>query len=88
MQNRPTSDRIQKNLIPITLTKRLVGIVLIAVGISSFRVAELTGHSERSIRALKKAIREEEIEDLMKIKRGGGRKSKTADVEKEILAEL
>ena len=74
--------------LPITLAKRLVSMVLLAADVPVSRVTELTGLCDRSTRALKKSMREEAVADLLKLKQGSGKKSKTADVESEIVAEL
>lgn len=75
--------------VPLTLAKRAVSMLLLAVGIPNSRVTELTGLCERSVRSLKQAMMEEENPaDLLKIKDGSGRKSKLADIEAEILKEL
>ena len=74
--------------LPITLAKRLVSMVLLAADVPVSRVTELTGLCDRSTRTLKKSMREEAVVDLLKLKQGSGKKSKTADVESEIVAEL
>ena len=75
--------------VPLTLAKRAVSMLLLAVGVPNARVTELTGLCERSVRSLKQAMMEEENPaDLLKIKDGSGRKSKLADIETEILKEL
>ena len=71
-----------------TLAKRLVAILLLAIGISVVDVAELVGISERSLWTLKKKMREAPVAKLMVWKSGNGRKGKTADIESQILAEL
>ena len=74
--------------LPVTLAKRAVSMILIAAGIPDCRVTELTGLCNRSVRALRKALREEEPVQLLSIKRGSGRKSRTVDVESQIFEEL
>ena len=73
---------------PVTLAKRAAAMILIAVGASDERVTELTGLCDRSVRALRKALREGDPGQLLSIKRGSGRKSRTADVETQIFEEL
>lgn len=74
--------------LPVTLAKRLVAIVLLAVGIPVPRVTELTGLCDRSTRGLLKSMREEDVEKLLSIKSGSGKKSKTFEFEAEILKEI
>ena len=75
-------------LLPLTLAKRLVAMVLLAADVPVERVTELTGLCDRSTRGLRKAMVEEEVESLLTIKRGSGKKSKTFGLEMEILQEL
>lgn len=70
-----------------TLAKRILSIVLISAGLENSRVTELTGYCDRSVRGLRKDLAGGDISRLLTVG-GGGRKSKTADVEDEILAEL
>lgn len=74
--------------LPVTLAKRLVAIILLAAGVPTKRVTELTGLCDRSTRGLLKSMREEDIENLMVIKRGSGKRSKLSGFESEILEEL
>ncbi len=73
---------------PTTLAKRIVGIILIAVGLPVTRIVEITNLTERSIRSYGKIIREGNTNNLLQLKEGRGRKAKTANVETEILEEL
>lgn len=74
--------------LPVTLAKRLVAMILLAAGVSTKRVTELSGLCDRSTRGLLKSMREEDIENLLVIKKGSGQKSKISGVETEILKEL
>ena len=74
--------------IPITIAKRLVGMILITVGVSNSEITELTVLCDKSVRTLRKSMKEENIEDLLKIKEGSGRKSKTNGIEKQIIEEI
>ena len=74
--------------LPVTLAKRLVAIVLLAAGIPVPRVTELTGLCDRSTRGLLKSMQEEDVDKLLSIKRGSGKKSKTFEFEAEILKEI
>ncbi len=73
---------------PVTLAKRLVAIILLAIGMPAMDAVELTGLCEKSMWTLKKQLREHPVSELMVIKSGGGRKGKTAGIEKQILDEL
>lgn len=74
--------------IPMTLAKRVVAIVLLSAGVPTSYVMELTDLCERSTRGLLKSMQEENIERLLSIKSGSGRKSKTSGIETEIVAEI
>lgn len=74
--------------LPVTLAKRLVAVILLAVGMPVRDAVKLTGVCEKSMWTLKKQLREQSVRELMVIKSGSGRKGKTADVEKQILSEL
>ncbi len=75
-------------LLPTTLAKRLVAIILLAIGMPVKEVMALTSQCERTMWTLKKNMKEMSVSELMKIKSGSGRKSKSADVEGEIVAEI
>lgn len=76
-----------KLFMPETLVKRVLSIVLISAGLENSRVTELTGYCDRSVRGLRKEMAGGDISGLLTVG-GGGRKSKTANIENEILAEL
>lgn len=71
-----------------TLAKRLVALILLAIGIPVVNAVELAGLSERSLWTLKKNMKESPVAELMVLKCGSGRKRKTAGIEDQILAEL
>ena len=73
---------------PEILAKRVVGIVLIAIGIPNGRITELTGMSNSSIWRVKKGIRSGNMDDVFAIGRGGGRPGKAKGFEREIIEEL
>ena len=73
---------------PITLAKRVVGMILIAAGTPIPRVVELTGLTDRSVKSFGRTMRDGDISSLLALKEGRGRKRKTAEVEELILAEL
>ena len=50
-------------------------------------INRLTGYGESTIRKLKSDMRKKSLSEILTI-RGGGRKAKSADVEKEILDEI
>ncbi len=75
-------------LMPMTLAKRVVSILLIVAGLPISRITEMTGLTERSVRSYGKAIREGNTSSLLALKEGRGRKGKAADVEEQILAEV
>ena len=72
---------------PVTLSKRLVSIIMLAVGMERSQVAELTGFCDKTVKMVQTKLNNGEIKDLLKVG-GGGRKSKTADVEEEIIDEI
>jgi len=72
----------------VTLSKRLVAVILLAIEMPVRDAVELTGLCEKRMWTLKKQLREQPVSDLMVIKSGSGRKGKTAGIEKQILAEL
>ena len=70
-----------------TLARRVMSMVLIAVGLSDSRVAELTGLCDKSVATLKKGIEDGSLDSMFHIS-GGGRKGKLADVESSIVEEI
>lgn len=74
--------------LPPTLAKRVVAIILLAAGIPVPRVTELSGLCDRSTRGLVKFLREKDATELLAIKRGFGKNSKTAGLEDEIIVEI
>lgn len=74
--------------LPATLAKRLVAILLLAIGIPVKNAVELTGLCEKSMWTLKKRIREASVRELMAIKSGSGRKAKSDGLGEQILSEL
>jgi transposase len=71
-----------------TLAKRVLGLILIAVGVPNDRISELIGISDRSIWYLKKAVSAGEIDNLFTTGRGGGRPGKAKGIESAIAEEL
>ena len=77
-----------KIFMPETLAKRIVSIVLIAVGIPNPNITERTGLSDRTIWTLKKAIKNGNIGDLFVVRHRSGRPGKAKGFEHEITLEL
>lgn len=71
-----------------TLAKRVVSMILIAVGIPNKQITEITGLSDRSIWTLKKAINSGYIDGIFVVRRGSGRVGKTKGFESAIIEEL
>ena len=61
--------------LPATLAKRLVAILLLAIGIPFKNAVVLTSLCEKSMWTLKKEVRETYVRELMVIKSGNGRKA-------------
>ena len=77
-----------RNVMTETPAKRIVGIVLIVVGVPHDRVTELTGLCDRSVRELRKKIKEGNADDSLFHVGGGGRKGKLKDMEKFIIEKI
>jgi len=77
-----------KMFMPETLAKRVVGIVLIAIGTPNERITDLTGISERSIWRAKQAMNGGNINDAFTLCRGSGRPGNAKGFEDEIIEEL
>ncbi len=74
--------------LPVTLVKRLVAIIRLAIGMPVKSAMEMTDLCEKSMWTLKKQLREQPVSDLMVIKSGSERKEKSAGIKKQILAGL
>jgi transposase len=70
-----------------TLAKRLVSMVLLSVEVPEERVTELTEVCNRSVRGLKKDLKNGKIEELFTVG-GGGRKAILKDVEIAVIGEI
>jgi len=70
-----------------TIAKRIVSVVLIAVGVPNAHITELTGLCDKSVRTLKKAVATGETDILFHVG-GGGRKNKLEDLEDTIIKEI
>ena len=72
---------------PETLAKRIICIVLLAVGIASGEVADITGFCEKTVKSINKKMNADNFDSLFSIS-GGGRKSKLTNIEKAIVEEV
>jgi transposase len=77
-----------RNVMTETLAKRIVSMVLIVVGISNERVTELTGLCNRSVRELRKKIKDGNADDSLFHVGGGGCKGKLKDIENLIIEKI
>jgi len=73
---------------PETLARRVVGVVLIAIGVANDRINEATGLSDRSIWRLKNTINSGNMDELFATGYGIGRPGKAKGLEREITEEL
>jgi transposase len=74
-------------LVPQTLAKRIASMALLAAGTPNARVTELTGLCDRSVRSLRKSLETGANETLFHVG-GGGRQSKLASYEADIIEEI
>ena len=77
-----------KIFLPETLVKRLVAIILLAIGVPVKTAVGLTGLSERSLWTLHKQLSVMDVSEIMMFHYGGGRPAKVSGLEKQILAEI
>ena len=70
-----------------TLVKRIVSMLLISLSVSDEKVTELTGLCNKSVRTLKKSMKNGETDSLFVVS-GGGRKRKLKDVEEAVIEEI
>lgn len=77
-----------KLFIPVTTAKKLVIVILIATGMPITQISQLIGLSERSIQSTGRAIKNGSISDVLIHKKSSGRKTKTANIENQIVEEL
>ena len=77
-----------KIFLPETLAKRLVAIILLAIGVPVKTAIGLTGLSERSLWALHKQLSVQDVSEIMVFHYGGGRSAKASGLEGQILAEI
>ena len=72
----------------ITLAKRILCALLLAVEVPNKHIAELVNLSERSVRDYKAIIESDSLLSLLSIRHGGGRKGKLAEIEDIIIEEI
>lgn len=77
-----------KIFLPETLAKRLVAIILLAIGVPVKTAVGLTGLSERSLWTLHKQMSMLDVSEIMVLHYGGGRSAKASGLEEQILAEI
>jgi formylmethanofuran dehydrogenase subunit B len=77
-----------QNIMTETLAKRIVSIVLIVAGVSNDRVTELTGLCDRSVRELRKKIKDGNADNVLFHVGGGGSKGKLKDIEGLIIERI
>lgn len=70
------------------IARRIISTLLIIAGVRSADITQLTGLCERSIRDLKKQLAAGNVDSLLVVKSGRGRKSKFKDVESQIIEEI
>jgi transposase len=73
---------------PKTLAKRIISIVLVVAGTQNERITELTGLCSRSVRELRKNLKNGEAGDELFQVGGGGRKSKMTNLEEFIIEKI
>lgn len=74
--------------IPKILAKRVVATILLAADVPVPRVVELSGACDRTVRGLRKSLKEGETDSLFTLRNGSGSRSKTKGIETEILEEI
>ena len=72
---------------PVTLSKRIVGIILLASGMERKQVADMVCFCDKTVKMIQAKLNNGDVDSLLEIG-GGGRKSKTANVEEEIINEI
>lgn len=75
-------------LLPITLAKRIVVLLLFVAGMPVSRVTRLVGMCDSTAYRLRKSMREMDVLELLRRKEGSGSQSKTFGLEAEIVAEI
>ena len=74
--------------LPKTLAKKVVCTILLVAGAPVTRAALLSGLTERCVRDIGRSVRSGKVDDVLTSRKGSGRRSKTAAVEEEIIAEM
>ena len=71
-----------------TLARRVIALILMMTYPSNSLITELTGMCDKSVRTLKKAVEDGEVESLFMAYEGTDRKSKLSNVEGDIVEEI
>ena len=74
--------------LPKTLAKKVVCTILLVSGAPVARATLLSGLTERCVRDIGRIVRSGKLSNVLASRQGSGRKSKTAAVEEEIIAEM
>lgn len=77
-----------QTVMPLSLAKRILSIVLILAGVPNETITTWTGSCDRSVRQWRKQIETGNTSDLLVIKGGSGRKSKLSEIEPLVVKEL
>lgn len=77
-----------QTVMPLSLAKRILSIVLILAGVPNETITTWTGSCNRSVRQWRKQIETGNTSDLLVIKGGSGRKSKLSEIEPLVVKEL
>ena len=75
-------------LLPLTLAKRIVALILLVARMPVSRVTGLVGLCDSTAYRLRKSMREADVLELLRRKEGSGSQRKTFGLEAEIVAEI
>lgn len=76
-----------KMLMPETMAKRIICIILLSIGVVPDEVASIAGFCVKTVKSIQNKIHSNELDALFII-RGGGRKSSIAEFEDDIIEEI
>ena len=74
-------------LMPMTIAKRILCIILLSVGITVEETARISGFCEKTVKSINKKVNANDI-DVLFVIGGGGRKGILFGLEKEIIDEV
>jgi len=74
-------------LMPETVAKRIVCIILLSIGIYVEEVARISGFCEKTVKSIEKKVKSNNI-DILFVIGGGGRKGSLSDLENDIINEI